>query len=177
MLVMAPSDENETRLMLNTGYQFRGPAAVRYPRGKATGCALTAGLETLPIGKGVIKRKGNRVAILSFGTLLAAASSAAEIVDATVADMRFVKPLDESLILDLAGSHDLIVTVEENTVRGGAGSSVAEFLIGAGITLPMLILGLPDKFLGHGKAADMLASCGLDAQGIVNAIRAKSPGE
>ncbi len=171
MLVMAPSDENETRLLLSTGFVHQGPAAVRYPRGQGPGATIEPGLDTVPIGKGVLRRRGRDVALLAFGSMVTPALAAGAALDASVADMRFVKPLDEELILDLAASHALLVTVEENVVAGGAGSAVGEFLADRGITLPVLMLGLPDRFLEHGKPATMLQSVGLDAEGIERSVR------
>ncbi|MEL0168280.1 MAG: 1-deoxy-D-xylulose-5-phosphate synthase [Pseudomonadaceae bacterium] len=173
MLIMAPADENETRQMLTTGYLHEGPAAVRYPRGTGPGVAIDPALEPLPIGKGVITRQGEKVAILCFGTLHQHASKAAEALNATVANMRFVKPLDTQLIAELSASHDLLVTVEENAVMGGAGSAVNEWLLAQGISLPVLNLGLPDIYVEHAKPAQMLAECGLDAAGIEAAIRSR----
>ena len=170
IIVMAPSDDNETRQLLYTGYQFNGPAAVRYPRGVGPGKPISTKMEALPIGQGILRRSGQRVAILNFGTLLDRAIEAAEQHDYTVADMRFVKPLDEGLIDSLASSHDLLVTLEENTTQGGAGSAVLEYLQQTGITAPILQLGLPDRFVDHGKHKDLLASCGLDKAGIEQAI-------
>lgn len=173
LLIMAPSDENETRHMLFTGYHFPGPAAVRYPRGKATGCELDSELRKLEIGKALLKRQGRKTAILVFGTLLKQARLSAEELDASLVDMRFVKPLDETLIAELAATHQLLVTVEENVIRGGAGSAVNEFIVSAGISIEVLNLGLPDRFLDHGKAEQMLADCGLNSTGITAAIVAK----
>tara|TARA_R110000824_G_scaffold336_10_gene2323 strand:+ start:2295 stop:4184 length:1890 start_codon:yes stop_codon:yes gene_type:complete len=170
LLVMTPSDENESRHMLFTGFHFPGPAAVRYPRGKASGCQLHAELQKLDIGKAVLKRQGEKTAILVFGTLLKAAEVSAQELNATLVDMRFVKPLDEDLLRELAASHHLLVTVEENVIKGGAGSAVNEFLHAAGITTNVLNLGLPDRFLDQGKAEQMLADCGLDSSGITAAI-------
>ena len=171
MLVMAPSDEQETRHMLFTGYHHKGPAAVRYPRGKATGCAVSDELSQLEIGKGIIKREGEKVAILVFGTLLADVIPVAEELNATLVDMRFIKPLDEDLIASLAESHVLLVSVEDNAIKGGAGSGVNEFLESKKLQTPILNLGLPDKFLEHGKVSEMRAEIGLDSKGILNAIR------
>ncbi|UJJ32831.1 1-deoxy-D-xylulose-5-phosphate synthase [Halopseudomonas maritima] len=171
MLIMAPADENETRQMLTTGYLHKGPAAVRYPRGTGPGVAIDPALEPLPIGKGLVTRQGEKVAILCFGTLHQHAMKAADALNATVANMRFVKPLDHALIAELSASHDLLVTVEENAVMGGAGSAVNEWLLAEGISLPVLNLGLPDIYVEHAKPAQMLAECGLDAAGIENAIR------
>ena len=173
MLIMAPADENETRQMLTTGYLHEGPAAVRYPRGTGPGVPIDPTLEPLPIGKGLLTRRGEKVAILCFGTLHQQASKAAEALNATVANMRFVKPLDTQLIAELSASHDLLVTVEENAVMGGAGSAVNEWLLAQGIKLPVLNLGLPDIYVEHAKPAEMLAECGLDAAGIEAAIRAR----
>ncbi|MCM2320390.1 MAG: 1-deoxy-D-xylulose-5-phosphate synthase, partial [Pseudomonas sp.] len=171
MLVMTPSDENELRLLLSTGYHYRGPAAVRYPRGSGPNAPIDPALEGVEIGKGVVRREGQRVALLVFGVQLAEALQVAERLDASVVDMRFVKPLDESLVRQLATHHDLLVTIEENTVMGGAGSAVGEFLAGEAIVKPLLHLGLPDYYVEHAKPADMLAECGLDTAGIEAAVR------
>ncbi len=171
MLIMAPADENETRQMLTTGFLYNGPAAVRYPRGTGPGVPVDPALTPLPIGKGLITRRGRDVAILCFGTLHANALVAAEALDATVANMRFVKPLDTELVRQLADSHGLLVTVEENAIMGGAGSAVNEWLLAQGIQIPVLNLGLPDIYVEHDKPASMLAECGLDAAGIERAIR------
>jgi len=176
MIVMTPSDEAEARLMLSTGYHYQGPAAVRYPRGKGPGAALSKSLDTLPIGKGVIRRKGKKVALLAFGSLTTAALTAAETLDATVADMRFVKPLDAALIAELANSHDLLVTIEENAIMGGAGSAVSEHLAATNCKTSILNLGLSDTFIEHGKVPQMLADEGLDADGIIGAVRARLAG-
>ncbi|HIF73903.1 MAG TPA: 1-deoxy-D-xylulose-5-phosphate synthase [Porticoccaceae bacterium] len=173
MLVIAPSDENETYTLLNTAYQYKGPAAVRYPRGKGPGAAVQKNTATVTIGKAITKRQGRSVAILAFGSMLAPALEAAEPINATVADMRFVKPLDEQLIGDLATSHQLIVTIEENTLAGGAGSAVNEFLLQSNYLIPVLNLGLPDKFLEHGKVPDMLVAVGLDGSSVAALIRQK----
>ncbi len=173
MLVMTPSDENETRNMLYTGYHFQGPAAVRYPRGKATGCELDAELKVLEIGKGEVKRRGSKVAILVFGTLLKEAQKVADELNATLVDMRFVKPLDESVVKELSATHELLVTIEENTIMGGAGSAVNEYLQITGTTVPVLNLGLPDKFIDHGKVDEMLLEAGLDAQAMISSIGAR----
>jgi 1-deoxy-D-xylulose-5-phosphate synthase len=171
MLIMTPSDEEETRKMLTAGYHYKGPAAVRYPRGNATGCEIDNELKDLEIGKANICREGKGgVAILVFGTLLAKGRIVAEELDATLVDMRFVKPIDEMLIKTLAMSHSLLVTLEENAIKGGAGSAVNEYLEAQNLSASVLNLGLPDRFLEHGKADDMLASCGLDAKGISRSI-------
>lgn len=171
LVVMAPSDENETRLLLNTGYHYPGPAAVRYPRGQGQGVAIDTGLASVPLGKARLCRSGNGLAILCFGTLLHAARPVAEALDATLVDMRFVKPLDQALLDELAASHRLLVTIEENTVAGGAGSAVNEYLLGQGHRVSLLNLGLPDRFIDHGRHEQLLADCGLDSAGIEQSIR------
>jgi 1-deoxy-D-xylulose-5-phosphate synthase len=175
--VMAPADENECRQMLTTAFQMSTPAAVRYPRGSGPGVAIDPALTALPVGKGELrrsaKRRTNRIAILAFGAPLSAALAAAEEIDASVANMRFVKPLDAELIRTLAHDHDALVTVEENVVAGGAGSGVAEFLASEGIVVPILHLGLPDRFVEHGDPALLLAQVGLDAKGIATSIKAR----
>lgn len=173
MIVMAPSNEDETCKLLTTGYLHQGPAAVRYPRGKGPGVAIDPAMEAVEIGKGVVRRKGRTVAIVAFGSMVQTALEAAEQIDATVADMRFVKPLDTELIGDLATSHQLVVSIEENTVQGGAGSAVNEYLLAENYSIPVLNLGLPDLFLEHGKVSDMLTEVGLDATGVVRAIKRK----
>jgi 1-deoxy-D-xylulose-5-phosphate synthase len=170
MTVMTPSDENECRQMLSTAYQLNTPSAVRYPRGSGPGVAVQSNLQTLPIGKGEIRREGKHVAILAFGSMLAPALEAANKVGATVANMRFVKPLDEELVLKLARENALLVTVEENTVLGGAGSAVAECLARHGVVVALLHLGLPDYFIEQGEHHQLLVDCGLDAAGIVKSI-------
>jgi len=166
MVVMAPADENECRKMLTTGYRYAGPAAVRYPRGKGPGATVVADLEALPIGKAELKRQGQRIALLAWGSLVTPAVQAGEQLDATVANMRFVKPLDEEMILELANSHDYLVTVEENVSAGGAGSAVNELLHRHRILKPILNIGLPDKFIEQGSRDQLLSLCGLDVQGI-----------
>ena len=170
MAMLTPSDENECRQALTTAFRHNGPVAVRYPRGVGAGVAIEKELNSWPWGKGVVRRRGQRVAILAFGTLLHAALKAAESLGATVADMRFAKPLDAELVLELARSHDGLVTVEEGCIMGGAGSAVLECLAGAGVQVPVLQLGLPDVFTEHGDPAKILALCGLDASGIEQAI-------
>ena len=170
MLIMTPSDENEARLMLTTGFLHPGPAAVRYPRGKATGCDIEKGLRALETGKARLVCSGNKVAMLVFGTLLKAARPVAEEHGYTLVDMRFVKPLDENLILELARDHTLLVTLEENVIGGGAGSGVNELFARMGPGANILNLGLPDTFLEHGKVADLHARCGLDSAGIARSI-------
>ena len=175
--VMAPADENECRQMLTTAFRMSTPAAVRYPRGAGPGVAVEPGLAALPIGKGEVrreaKRRSQRIAILAFGSMVAPSLVAAEQFDATVANMRFVKPLDRDLVLRLAREHDALVTVEENVVAGGAGSAVAELLAAADVAVPILHLGLPDAFPDHGDPAVILAYVGLDAKGIAASIRAR----
>jgi len=170
LTVMAPSDAEECRRMLSTGFAMSSPAAVRYPRGAAQG-EVSSELKPLPVGKGEIRRKGKRVAILAFGAMLKPALEAAESLDATVANMRFVKPLDVDLVKQLAASHQLLVTVEEHQVMGGAGSAVCEQMTQIDAKKPVLLLGLPDRFVDHGDPAKLLASLGLDAAGIAASIR------
>lgn len=171
MVVATPSDENETRLLLSTCYQHPGPASVRYPRGAGCGAEIRAGLDTVEIGKGVVKRRGETLAILAFGTLAGVAMQAADELNATVVDMRFVKPLDEELLRELTDSHDAFVTVEEAAIMGGAGSAVLEFFSRQGIERPVLQLGLPDRFIDHGEQAVILSELGLDGQGVIASIR------
>ncbi|MEP1214743.1 MAG: 1-deoxy-D-xylulose-5-phosphate synthase [Marinobacter sp.] len=173
MIVMTPSDENETRQLLHTGMLFEGPAAVRYPRGTGPGTEIVQELAPLPIGKGRVVQEGTDIAILNFGTLLTPALEAAEALGATVADMRFVKPLDAELILSLAERHELLVTVEENAIAGGAGSAVTEFLNSRDVSQPVLQIGLPDTFIDHGKHGELLSACGLDAEGIKRTIESR----
>ncbi len=180
MTVMTPADENECRQMLYTGFTLDGPSAVRYPRGAGPGVALQAEMTALPIGKGAIvrdmkgfdaSRKASRVAILAFGSMVKPSNDAAEELNATVANMRFVKPIDAELIFKLATTHDYLVTVEENAIMGGAGSAVLESLEAQGLHLPVLQLGLPDKFVEHGDPVVLLADCGLSKDGIAKSIR------
>jgi len=173
MVVATPSDECEARLLLSTCYQHPGPASVRYPRGAGVGAAPQADLSVVELGRGVVRKKGEKIAILVFGTLLSAALKVAEALNLTVADMRFVKPLDLNLVLELAASHVGLVTLEEGAIMGGAGSAVAEALAGAGIACPLLQLGLPDRFIDHGEQGALLASVGLDATGIEQSIRTR----
>ena len=170
MLVMAPSDENETRQLLYTGFIHQGPAAVRYPRGTGPGAVIEQTMSALPLGKGVMRRSGSQVAILNFGTTLAAALTAADSLNASVADMRFVKPIDEQLIDQLAANHQLLVTVEENSIAGGAGAAVSEYLAQQSIVMPVLHLGLPDLFIDHSSHTEQLAATGLDTAGILQAV-------
>ena len=173
MVVATPSDENETRLLLSTCYQHPGPAAVRYPRGSGSGATISRGLDTVPIGRGIVRRRGSRIALLVFGTLLPAAEKVADLLDLTVVDMRFVKPIDLQLILDMAQDHAALVSIEEGAVMGGAGSAVAEALAGEGVVCPLLHLGLPDRFIDQGDQSVLLASVGLDAAGIERSLRAR----
>ncbi len=180
MTVMTPSDENECRQMLYTAFQMNSPVAVRYPRGAGPGVAIQREMQALPVGKGEVRRAGKKlallskkIAILAFGSMVKPALDAAEELDATVANMRFVKPLDEALVAELGANHDLIVTVEENVIMGGAGSAVLEALQRRRVKVSVLQLGLPDRFIDHGDPALQLKSCGLDKDGILASIRAK----
>ncbi|WP_292992685.1 1-deoxy-D-xylulose-5-phosphate synthase [Nitrosomonas sp.] len=171
MTVMAPADENECRQMLYTAFQLDTPSAVRYPRGTGSGVPVQKEMQALPIGCGEIRRQGKRIALLAFGSMLAPCLEAAEELNATVANMRFIKPLDDDLVASLAASHDLLVTVEENTVMGGAGSAVTESLNSQRICVKVLQLGLPDVFIDQGDPVQMLADCGLDKNGIIQSVR------
>ncbi|HMY00228.1 MAG TPA: 1-deoxy-D-xylulose-5-phosphate synthase [Agitococcus sp.] len=171
IVICAPADENECRQLLYTAYQHQGCAAVRYPRGTGTGINIEAQMTAIPIGKGEIKRLGQKVAILAFGSMLSPSLQAAENLNATVANMRFVKPLDEQLIRELAQEHSLLVTVEEHAIMGGAGSAVNEFIFAQNLGVSVLNLGIPDAFIEHASHSDMLKACGLDAQGIINTIK------
>ena len=175
MVIFAPSDEAECRDMLYSAFLYEGPAAVRYPRGSGPGVSESAVMHPIPIGKAQIRREGQGVALLAFGTMLGAALEAAETLNATVVNMRSVKPLDTSLILDMAKAHELLVTIEENTVLGGAGAGVSEVLSEAGCETPMMILGLPDQHVDQGDPALVLANCGLDAAGICAAVQHRRP--
>jgi 1-deoxy-D-xylulose-5-phosphate synthase len=180
MVVMAPADENECRQMLYTATTLSGPAAVRYPRGTGPGVAIAAEMSALPVGRAELRRRGDSgLALLSFGTLLATALTLAERLDATVVNMRFIKPLDLALLREIAGSHEGIVTLEENVVAGGAGSACAEALDAEGIMTPRLHIGIPDRFIEHGSRDHCLADAGLDPAGIAGQIerwRALVPG-
>ena len=173
LLLMTPSNENETYSLLSTGYNYNGPAAVRYPRGKGLGTEIKREIKSIEIGKALVRRAGHSAAILAFGSMVKPALEASETLDATVVDMRFVKPIDEQLIRELAVSHQLIITIEENVTMGGAGSAVNEFLTKANIKVATLNLGLPDKFLDHGKASDMLANVSLDRKGVIQSVQNK----
>jgi len=175
MIIAAPSDEDQCRKMLQSAWLHEGPAAVRYPRGEGTGIALDASLDTLEIGKGKILRQGTGVAILNFGVLLDQALAAAEILNATVADMRWVKPLDTELILSLVETHELLITLEENAVAGGAGSGVAELLAQSGVTCPIRHVGIPDNFIAHAGQSECRQMAGLSADNIVATARMAAP--
>ena len=174
MVVMAPADEAECRKMLSTAYAHDGPSMVRYPRGGGTGNVPEMNLETLPVGKGEIRRRGKGIALLAFGSLVGVAVAAGEELDATVVNMRFIKPLDIDLVVELAGNHSLLVTLEENAIIGGAGSEVERALTERGVHIPVLRLGLPDRFIDHGEQGQLLAELGLDKDGIVRTIRARA---
>ncbi len=175
MVVMAPADENECRQMLTTGFRFEGPAAVRYPRGCGPGVAVQPTLDTLPIGKAQLRRRGARIALLAFGAIVPAAEKVGAELGLTVVNMRFVKPLDRTLLLELANTHDGFVTLEDNVVMGGAGSAVAELLAAENLQLPILHLGLPDAFQHHASREDLLAEASLDVDGIRTAVLARWP--
>ena len=170
MIIAAPSDENECRLLLSTCYQANSPSAVRYPRGTGTGATVSGGLETVEIGKGIIRREGGKIAVIAFGSMVAPSLAAADKLNATVADMRFVKPIDKELIVRLARSHDYIVTAEENAEQGGAGSAVLEVLAKHGICKPVLLLGVEDKVTEHGDPKKLLADLGLNAEAVEKRI-------
>ena len=170
MIIAAPSDENECRLLLSTCYQANSPSAVRYPRGTGTGATVSDGLETVEIGNGIIRREGEKIAVIAFGSMVAPSLTAADKLNATVADMRFVKPIDEELIVRLARSHDYIVTAEENAEQGGAGSAVLEVLAKHGICKPVLLLGVEDKVTEHGDPKKLLADLGLNAEAVEKRI-------
>jgi 1-deoxy-D-xylulose-5-phosphate synthase len=172
LVLMAPADENECRQMLYTGMTLKQPAAVRYPRGRGPGAKIEREMRALPVGKAEMRRRGKKLAILGFGALVENARAAADALDATLVNMRFVKPLDGELLLELATSHQAFVTLEDNVIAGGAGSAVAEFLAANGIEVPLLNLGLPDTFLEHGSREECLAMAGLDSDGIRKSIEA-----
>jgi len=170
MVIMAPADENECRHMLTTGYNYKGPAAVRYPRGKGPGSAVAEDFSELEIGKSEIRHQGGRLAILAWGSMVTPALEAGKKLGATVINMRFVKPLDEDIILEMAKTHDVFVTIEENVISGGSGSAVNNFLQAQQILMPVLNLGLPDAFVEQGTREELLAECGLDTQSILASI-------
>jgi len=172
MLIMAPADENECRQMLTTGFLHAGPAAVRYPRGKGPGTKVDNALTSLPIGKAELRHQGSRIAILAWGSMVTPALDVGKQLGATVVNMRFIKPIDEALLLELAKSHDVLVTIEENVLAGGAGSAVNEFLQAQRILMPVLNISLPDSFVEQGSREELLALCGLDVQGIKAKIEA-----
>jgi 1-deoxy-D-xylulose-5-phosphate synthase len=170
LVLMAPADENECRKLLQTAYEYEGPALVRYPRGTGPGVAVEKVLETLPLGKGEVRRRGGKVCLLAFGSMLHTALQVAEQLDASVVNMRFIKPLDEALVLQMAESHDLLVTLEENVVMGGAGSAVNEFLARNQHSIRVCNLGLPDHFIEHATPAEQLADAGLDLAGVLRSV-------
>ena len=171
MMILAPADENECRQMLQTAYEHNGPAVVRYPRGVGPGVEVSEERNPLPIGKGEIVREGKGIAILAFGSMLAPAMQAADILDATVVNMRFIKPLDEELVVKMSEGHDVLVTIEENVIQGGAGSAVNEFLAERRMGIAVLNLGLPDRYIEHASSSQQLQMCGLDADGVVSSVR------
>jgi 1-deoxy-D-xylulose-5-phosphate synthase len=172
MLVMAPADENECRQMLTTGFKHNGPASVRYPRGKGPGATIIPALTDLEIGKAEVRHQGGRIAILAWGSMVTPSVEVGKKLGATVVNMRFVKPFDEDLVLELAKSHDVIVTVEENVIAGGAGSAINEFLQAQQILMPVLNIGLPDRFVEQGSREELLSLVGLDEKGILARIEA-----
>ena len=170
LVIMAPADENECRQMLYTGFQLNQPAAVRYPRGKGPGVIPEQAMQPLPVGQGEVRRRGRNLALLAFGDRVAVAEAVAERLDATVVNMRFIKPLDEALIVQMAAGHCELATLEDNTVAGGAGSAVSECLAQRGILIPVLHIGLPDRFVEQGERAELLAECGLDIDGVLQQL-------
>ena len=176
VVVMSPSDEAECRRMLTTGFHINGPAAVRYPRGSGPGVPVDAALDTIPVGEAELRREGHGTALLAFGAVLAPALEAAEALDATVVNMRFVKPLDEAMLARIADSHELLVTIEDSAIAGGAGSAVNEWMARTGRTGQILNLGLPDRFLDHGSREQLLADAGLDTAGITKSVRMRAGG-
>lgn len=177
LVIMAPADENECRQMLTTGYQYPGPAAVRYPRGTGPGTVIDPALTPLPIGKAEIRRQGQKIALLALGSLVSVAAEVAEQLDATLVNLRFVKPLDEALLLDMAASHELLVTLEENAVMGGVGSAINECFAAHDLQPRLLNLGIPDAWVDQGAPEELLADCGLDVAGILAAIQQRlTPG-
>jgi 1-deoxy-D-xylulose-5-phosphate synthase len=170
LVVMAPADENECRQMLYTGFQLNQPVAVRYPRGKGPGVKVERDMQALPVGQGEIRRRGQNIALLAFGSMVAVAEAVAEQLDATVVNMRFIKPLDEVLIVQMAAEHRGLATLEENVVAGGAGSAVSECLARRGIVIPVRHIGLPDRFVEQGERTELLAECGLDQEGVLQQL-------
>lgn len=177
MLIMAPADENEARKMLSTAFYYQGPASVRYPRGYGPGKTVNKDLQTLPIGKAEIQRQGEKIALLAFGSMLQPALLAAENLNASVVNMRFIKPLDTELILEMAKTHSALVTIEEGSIAGGAGAAVSEYLANAGVVIPIMLLGLPDEFIDHGEINQLLALHKLDAKGIEETVRKRFFGD
>ena len=175
LLIMAPANENECRQMLTTGYEYEGPSAVRYPRGTGPGVSIDKSLKPIAIGQAQTIRQGERIALLAFGSMVAPAIEAGNELNATVVNMRFIKPLDNALIAKISETHDLIVTIEENTRMGGAGSGIAEYLLSIGNNIPIKILGLPDSFLDHGEHQAMLNASGLCSDGIISTVRQHFP--
>lgn len=171
LVIMVPADENECRRMLTTGFHHDGPSVVRYPRGMGPGATVEPALTPLPLGKGELRRRGTELAILNFGSLSAEAAQLADRLDASLANMRFIKPLDEALLRSLAANHQALVTVEDNVIQGGAGSAVLEALQQAGVQIPVLTLGLPDRFPAHGSREEILADAGLEADGLERSVR------
>ena len=172
LVIMAPADENECRQMLYTGFQLNQPAAVRYPRGQGPGMKVEREMQALPIGKAELRRRGRDLALLAFGGMVAVAEAVAERLDATVVNMRFIKPLDEALIVQMAAEHRVLATLEENVVAGGAGSAVNECLAARGISIPVRHLGLPDRFVEQGERGELLAECGLNVDGVLRQLTA-----
>jgi 1-deoxy-D-xylulose-5-phosphate synthase len=171
MIIMAPADENECRQMLYTGTTLSSPSAIRYPRGTGPGAPISAEMLALPVGQAQLRREGRcGLAILAFGALVDSAQKIAERLDATVVNMRFVKPLDEKLVLSIAARHRAIITIEENAIIGGAGAGVGELLAAAGLQLPMLHIGIPDRFIEHGTRDTCLARAGLDLAGLTTQV-------
>jgi 1-deoxy-D-xylulose-5-phosphate synthase len=172
MVIMAPADENECRQMLTTGFQHSGPAAVRYPRGKGPGINVDPQAPVLDLGKAMPIRQGKQIALLAFGSMVSVCLPVADELDATLVNMRFIKPLDEDLILNMASRHEILVTIEENAVAGGAGSAINEVLAHHKLTIPVLNLGIPDHFYEQGSREECLTECGLNSFGIIHNIRA-----
>ena len=170
LVLMAPADENECRQMLYTGMLLNQPASVRYPRGRGPGVQIKKQMLALPIGKAEIRRRGKNIALLAFGAMVEASRASADALDVTLVNMRFVKPLDEKLILEMAASHNSLVTIEDNAIAGGAGSAVNELLIAHDLHIPILNLGLPDRFIEHGSREECLKLAGLDAAGIRHSL-------
>jgi len=171
MVIMAPADENECRHMLTTGFQYHGPSAVRYPRGKGPGVRVENDLQALPIGKAETVINGKEIAVIAVGSMLQPSLAVGQKLGATVVNLRFIKPMDEKLLLELATNHRVLVTVEENAIEGGAGSAINEFLASANITIPVLNLGIPDRFIEQGTREECLTACGLDSSGIMLAVK------